>query len=143
GRGRSGGAGARVAVTLRRARAALGAEVPEWALRQLDPSALHRSVGPWVERRWPVDRPHTERGPVSLWARLIRDRAGATARTVLYRLLQPISGAYHRMTGEPGRETRSPSGPGFQPGGPLIEQRRSIDQVPPWARRRPARSTPR
>jgi Uncharacterised nucleotidyltransferase len=128
-RARSWGAGATVAVTLRRARAALGAEVPEWALRQLDPSALHRSIGPWVERRWPVDRPHTERGPVSLWARLIRDGAGATARTVAYRLLQPVSGAYHRMSGEPMGQNGSPSGAVFQPGGTLMEQRRYMDQV--------------
>jgi Uncharacterised nucleotidyltransferase len=128
-RARAWGAGATVAVTLRRARAALGAEVPEWALRQLDPSVLHRSIGGWVDRRWPVDRPHTERGPVSLWARLIRDRAGATARSVMYRLLQPVTGAYHRTIGEPAGESGSPSGAVFRPGGTLIEQRRYMDQV--------------
>lgn len=128
-RARSWGAGAAVAVTLRRARATLGAEVPEWVLRRLDPSIVHRSLGGWVERRWPVERPHSERGPVSLSARLIRDRPGATARTVLYRLLQPVSGSYHRMTGEPGGENGSPSGAVFQPGGTLIEQRRYLDQV--------------
>jgi hypothetical protein len=128
-RARSWGAGASVAVTLRRARAALRAEVPEWALRELDPSALHRAAGRWVELRWPVDRPHTERGPVSLWARLIRDRAGATARTTMHRLLQPVSGAYHRLTGEPGGERGSPSGAVFQPGGTLMEQRRYMDRV--------------
>jgi hypothetical protein len=47
----------------------------------------------------------------------------------MYRLLQPVSGSYHRMTGEPGGENGSPSGAVFQPGGTLIEQRRYLDQV--------------
>ena len=128
-RARSWGAGASVAVTFRRARAALGADVPEWVLRGLDPSALHRPVGTWVERRWPVERPHSERGPVSLWARMIRDRAGATARTVIYRVVQPLSSAYHRMTGEPGAEAGSPSLAVFRPGGTMLEQRRYLDRV--------------
>jgi hypothetical protein len=128
-RARGWGAGASVAVAFRRARAALDAEVPGWVLRELDRSRIRRNVGTWIERRWPVDRPHTERGPVSLWARLIRDRAGATAWTVTHRLAQPISGALHRMTGEPGVEKGSPSGAVFQPAGTLVEQRRYMDAV--------------
>jgi hypothetical protein len=123
------GAGASVAVSLRRARRALGAEVPEWALRELDRSSVRRAVGVWIEGRWPVERPHTERDPVSLWARLIRDRAGPTLRTVGYRLAQPVTGALHRMTGEPGVEKGSPSGAVFQPAGTRAEQRRYMDAV--------------
>jgi hypothetical protein len=123
------GAGASVAVSLRRAHRALGAEVPGWALRELDRSSVRRAVGVWIEGRWPVERPHTERGPVSLWARLIRDRAGPTLRTVGYRLAQPVMGALHRMAGEPGVEKGSPSGAVFQPAGTRAEQRRYMDAV--------------
>jgi hypothetical protein len=55
-RARGWGAGASVAVTLRRARASLGAEVPDRVLRELDPSALRRSAGTWVERWWAAHR---------------------------------------------------------------------------------------
>lgn len=123
------GAGASVAVVFRRARTELDADVPEWVLRGLDGSRVRRSLGTWIEGRWPVDRPHSERDPVSLWARLVRDRPGATARTAAYRLAQPISGAMHRMTGEPGGEKGSPSGAVFQPAGTLAEQRRYLDAV--------------
>jgi hypothetical protein len=128
-RARGWGAGASVAVTLRRARDALGAEVPTWVLRALDPSSSRRVVGEWIERRRPVTRPHTERDAVSLWARLIRDRPGPTVRTVAHRLAQPVSGALHRMTGEPGAEKGSPSGAVFQPAGTRVEQRRYMDAV--------------
>jgi hypothetical protein len=123
------GAGASVAVSLRRARRALGAEVPGWALRELDRSSVRRAVGVWIEGRWPVERPHTELDPVSLWARLIRDRTGPTLRTVGYRLAQPLTGAFHRMAGEPGVEKGSPSGAVFQPSGTRAEQRRYMDAV--------------
>jgi hypothetical protein len=122
-------AGASVAVTLRRARSALGADVPDRVLRELDRSRVRRSFGTWIERRWPVDRPHTERNPVSLWARLTRDRAGATVRTVAYRIAQPVVGAVHRMAGEPGVEKGAPSGAVFQPAGTSAEQRRYMDAV--------------
>jgi len=128
-RARGWGAGASVAITFRRARRALGAEVPEWVLRELDGSRFHRSVGLWIEDRWPVERPHTERDPVSMWPRLIRDRSGPTLRTVAYRVAQPTIGALHRLAGEPGVEKGSPSGAVFQPAGTRIEQRRYMDSV--------------
>jgi hypothetical protein len=47
----------------------------------------------------------------------------------MYRVAQPVSGAVHRMAGEPGAEKGSPSGAVFQPAGTLVEQRRYMDAV--------------
>jgi len=128
-RARSWRAGPSVAVTLARARAAIGAEVPDRVLRSLDPSATRRAVGGWIDRRWSTADVHGGRSPAVLWAQLVRDGIGPTARTVGHRVVQPVSGVYRHVAGEPRIDPGSPSAAVFQPAGTEAEQRRYLRAV--------------
>jgi Uncharacterised nucleotidyltransferase/Transglutaminase-like superfamily len=100
-------AGPSVAVTLRRARDLLGADVPDDVLRRLDRSALRRSFGVYLDRRWPALEPHRRWGLAVLWPQLVRQGAWSTAMTAAARAVRPISGRVRQLTGEPGREPDS------------------------------------
>lgn len=128
-RARSWRAGAPIAVTLRRARDLLGVTVPEWVLHALEPSSVRRGTGRWIERRWPLVAPHTERSPVVLWAQVARDGGGRSVWALGYRFGQPAIGALHRLGGEPGRERGASTGAIFQPSGDAVERDRYMRAV--------------
>jgi hypothetical protein len=90
-----------VAVTLRRAQQLLGAAVPDDVLRRLDRSAVLRSVGGYLDRRWPAFAPHRRRGIVALWPQLVRHDTRATALTMLERASRPVAVRLRRLAGEP------------------------------------------
>jgi hypothetical protein len=96
------GAGAAVAVLLRRAATVLGAEVPVWALRDLDPSPIRRRLGEAFDRRWPVGAATGETTPSVLWPQVIRDGRLATVGSVLQRSVRRPTTALHQWLGEPG-----------------------------------------
>jgi hypothetical protein len=96
------GAGAAVAVLLRRAATVLGAEVPVWVLRDLDPSPTRRRLGEAFDRRWPVGAATGETTPSVLWPQVIRDGRLATVGSVLQRSVRRPTTALHQWLGEPG-----------------------------------------
>jgi hypothetical protein len=96
------GAGAAVAVLLRRAATVLGAEVPVWVLRDLDPSPMRRRLGEAFDRRWPVGAATGETTPSVLWPQVIRDGRLATVGSVLQRSVRRPTTALHQWLGEPG-----------------------------------------
>jgi hypothetical protein len=100
-------AGPSVAVTVRRARDLLGADVPDDALRRLDGSAVRRSFGAYLDRRWPALEPHHRWGLAALWPQVVRQDARSTAMTAAARAVRPISGRVRQLAGEPGSEPDS------------------------------------
>ena len=88
-RARAGGASVATAVVLGRARAALGAPVPDGVLRDLVPSAAWRRLLAATDSIWPVPRLSAGGSPARLLARAARDDvrvtlAEATRRTLAW-----------------------------------------------------------
>jgi hypothetical protein len=128
GRARAWKAGPPVAVTLRRARDLLDAAVPDDVLRRLDASSLRRSVGGFLDRRWPVSEPHHRRGIVALWPQLVRDGGRPMATAVARRVAQPIAARLRRLAGAP--PPPDPEGGAvFIPSGDLDERERYLTAV--------------
>lgn len=96
------GAGAALAVLLRRAASVLGADVPVWVLRDLDPSPTRRRLGEAFDHRWPVGSATGETTPAALWPQVIRDGRFATVGSVLQRSVRRPTTAIHQWLGEPG-----------------------------------------
>jgi hypothetical protein len=95
-------AGAAVAVTLRRAREVLGAAVPIWVLRDLDPSPLRERLGSTFDRHWPTERADGDLTPAALWPQVVRDGRFATLGSILQRSVRRPASALHQFLGEPG-----------------------------------------
>jgi hypothetical protein len=95
-------AGAAVAVTLRRAREVLGAMVPVWVLRELDPSPVRERLGSTFDRHWPIERAAGDLSPAALWPQLVRDGRFATLGSILQRSVRRPASALHQLFGEPG-----------------------------------------
>lgn len=95
-------AGAALAVMLRRAAVALGADVPVWVARDLDPSGTRRRVGEVVDRRWPTGAATGDASPAWFWPQLVRDGRLATIGSILQRSVRRPASAVHQLLGEPG-----------------------------------------
>jgi Uncharacterised nucleotidyltransferase len=128
------GAGAALAVMLRRSARVLGAGVPVWVLHDLDPSSSRRRLGEAVDRRWPVGEATGETTPAALWPQVIRDGRLATIGSVLQRSLRRPAAAVHQLLGEPGGGGRDhePVAVLFPSGGPEVRERylRELDEEP-------------
>ncbi len=94
--------GAATAVMLRRASEVLGAGIPLWVLRDLDPSGVRRRVTEAFDRRWPAGAATGELTPAALWPQVVRDGRLATIGSVLQRSVRRPAGALRQLLGEPG-----------------------------------------
>jgi hypothetical protein len=95
-------AGAAVASTLQRARDVLGAQVPVWVLRDLEPSGARRRIGAAFDRRWPTERADGEVTPAALWPQVVRDGRFATAGSIARRAARRPANVFRELFGEPG-----------------------------------------
>ena len=94
--------GAATAVMLRRASEVLGARIPMWVLRDLDPSGVQRRVTEAFDRRWPAGAATGELTPAALWPQVVRDGRLATIGSVLQRSVRRPAGELRQLLGEPG-----------------------------------------
>jgi hypothetical protein len=94
-------AGPSTALVLRRAREVLGADAPEEVEHALDPSPLHRAVGRWVERRWPIEQWAGQQTAAGVWSEGLREGVGRTAQALGARAVRPAANAVRRFRGEP------------------------------------------
>lgn len=95
-------AGAAVASTLQRARDVLGAKVPVWVLRDLEPSGTRRWIGAAFDRWWPAERADGELTPAALWPQVVRDGRVATVGSIARRAARRPANAVREAFGEPG-----------------------------------------
>jgi len=128
-RARAWRAASAAAVTFRRARLRLGAPVPDDALIALDGSRTRREIGAWIDGRWSEEASHGRRSLAALWPQLVRDGAGATARTMLHRTAMPVLAVSHRLVGEPGLDHGAEVGAVFKESGTAAERRRYLREV--------------
>ena len=89
-RARSYRAGPLVAVTLSRARDALGCDVPADVIRSLFASRLRRWLTAVTGRIWPVERAGTRPTPAVIWAQAVRDTWSGTVAAATSRVMRPI-----------------------------------------------------
>jgi hypothetical protein len=97
-------AGAAVASTLQRARDVLGAQVPVWVLRDLEPSSARRRVGAAFDHWWPTERAEGDLTPAALWPQVVRDGHVATAGSIARRAARRPANALRRAFGGAGRD---------------------------------------
>jgi hypothetical protein len=129
GRARAWRAGPSVAFVLRRARAVLGAAVPDDVLRELDGARFRSGIGDRLARR-PVDG----MGPATVWSAVLRDGNARTAGAALARAWRPVANIGHRLQGEPGPDRDVGTGGILKPsGGEEARARYLLEVDPPGA----------